>query len=89
MEKIYKTLNGLYKELGKTEKMEELEACQYWNCDTKEGAIECLKEEIEFYENELENKRKSMEDEESSDGLDEGFSSWVDVNSMFVKYTVL
>lgn len=62
--------------------MSELEACEFCGVDSKEDGIQAINEEIEYYESKI--KELNGDSEESTYGLDPAFSSWKEVNSMFV-----
>ncbi len=60
-------LNDLYKLLEQVQMANEFTACIICNTDTKQEAIECIQQEIDFYECQLkENERYECED----DGMD-------------------
>ena len=77
-------LNQLYIEFEKVEKMNELEACEYGACDSKQGYLEAIQEEINYYENQIKELEKAEELEENNDwrisGLDPAFGSWYEFN---------
>ena len=75
-------LNNLYIELEKVENMSELEACEFCGTDSKEEGLEAIQEEIDYYESML--RESESEESDYTLGLDPAFSSWYQVNSMFV-----
>lgn len=72
----------LEKELSDIEKMEDNKVCEMYNVDYKHEAIQGFGEEIEYAKSLIEDEE--VEDEETFDRLDPAFSSWEQVNSMFV-----
>ena len=78
-------LNNLYIELEKVERMSELEACDFCNADSKQDALEAIQSEIDYYEEAIRENEESEEIPECSCyHLDPAFSSWSQVNAMFV-----
>ena len=75
-------LDNLYIELEKVENMSELEACEFCGSDSKEDALEAIQCEIDYYESML--RDNEQDDDDFRHGLDPAFSSWYQVNSMFV-----
>ena len=72
-------LEKLYSELEQVESMAELEACEFCGADSKDEALEAIQCEIDYYEDAL-----REEEQEDSFGLDPAFSSWAEVNRMFI-----
>ena len=82
-ENYQRQLDELYSELEMVINMSELEACEYGNCDSKQEHLEAIQEEIDY----CEEKIRELESEDvvtSAYNLDPAFSSWYQVNSMFV-----
>ena len=52
-EKIELELSKSYEELEQVERMSELEACEFGNTNSKQEYIECIEEEIKYYQSEL------------------------------------
>ena len=79
-------LSELNNELELVHMMGELEACEFCGTDTKEDGIEGIMCEIEYYQSKLDERNRSVEEEDAEPtyGLDPAFSSWYQVNSMFV-----
>lgn len=63
--------------------MSEESACEYMNSNSKEDALEAIQCEIDYYEESL-RELESEDEVTSSYNLDPAFSSWSQVNSMFV-----
>ena len=55
MDKSYieNQLTGLYEDLEKAQKMSDEVVCDYFNVDFRKEAVDCLNEEIDFYESKL------------------------------------
>ena len=83
-DKIERELDKLTLELARVKMMDERQACEFCNTDSKAEAIEAYETEIALYKMQLE----ELEDEEAreeSEGLDPAFSSWSQVMGMFYK----
>ena len=78
-EKIELELSKLYEELEQVERMSELEACEFGNTNSKQEYIECIEEEIKYYQSELHEIQAELEKEEDN-GLDPAFGSWYEFN---------
>lgn len=78
-EKIELELSKLYEELEMVERMSELEACEFGNTNSKQEYIECIEEEIKYYQSELDEIQAELEKEEDN-GLDPAFGSWYEFN---------
>ena len=78
-EKIELELSKLYEELEQVERMSELEACEFGNKNSKQEYIECIEEEIKYYQSELDEIQAELEKEEDN-GLDPAFGSWYELN---------
>lgn len=78
-EKIELELSKLYEELEQVERMSELEACEFGNTNSKQEYIECIEEEIKYYQSELDEIQAELEKEEDN-GLDPAFGSWYEFN---------
>ena len=76
-EKLESVLIKLYEELELVESMSEEEACEFGNTNSKQEYIECIEEEIKYYQSELDEIQAELEKEEY-DGLDPAFGSWSD-----------
>lgn len=63
--------------------MSEEAACEYMNSNSKEDALEAIQCEIDYYEESL-RELESEDEVTSAYNLDPAFSSWSQVNSMFV-----
>lgn len=61
---IEKELNGLYADLENLERIDEATACEVYSVDCKDDIIECINEEIKFYEKELEALYTEDEDDD-------------------------
>ena len=86
-EKIERELNELTTELEQIKNMNEQQACEFCNTDSKAEAIEAYKTEIALFKMDLqeldeEEARASIED---NGGLDPAFRSWDEVFGMFYK----
>ena len=78
-EKIELELSKLYEELEQVKRMSELEACEFGNTNSKQEYIECIEEEIKYYQSELDEIQAELEKEEDN-GLDPAFGSWYEFN---------
>lgn len=78
-EKIELELSKSYEELEQVERMSELEACEFGNTNSKQEYIECIEEEIKYYQSELDEIQAELEKEEDN-GLDPAFGSWYEFN---------
>lgn len=78
-EKIELELSKLYEELEQVERMSELEACEFGNTNSKQEYIECIEEEIKYYQSELDEIQAELEKEEDN-GLNPAFGSWYEFN---------
>lgn len=67
--RIEKELNGLYADLENLERIDEATACEVYSVDCKDDIIECINEEIKFYEKELE-ELEALYAEDEDDGMD-------------------
>ena len=76
-EKLESVLIKLYEELELVESMSEEEACEFGNTNSKQEYIECIEEEIKYYQSELDEIQAEL-DKEEDDGLDPAFGSWSD-----------
>lgn len=83
-EKIEQELDRLTLELARVKMMNEQEACEFSNSNSKAEAIEAYETEIELFNMQLE-ELDEEEAREESDGLDPAFSSWSQVFGMFYK----
>lgn len=83
-ENIERELDKLTLELARVKMMDEQQACEFCNSDSKAEAVECYETEIELYKMQLE-ELDEEEAREESDGLDPAFSSWSQVLGMFYK----
>lgn len=83
---IQENLEKLSQELEQVKDMSELEACEFCGTDSKADGIEGIQLEIEFYQKSLKQIQDELdeEDREPDYGLDGAFSSWYQVNSMFI-----
>lgn len=79
-------LDKLMQEFSLVSNMTEPQACEYQNVDCKADALEAIQCEIDYYKSEIEELQAELneEDAEPTYGLDPAFSSWKEVNSMFV-----
>ena len=85
LQKSQEELDRLMQEFGLVSLMDEAQACEYMNADSKADALEAIQENIDFYRSQVEELESEYdEDAESDNGLDMAFSSWYQVNSMFV-----
>lgn len=66
---IERELNGLYADLENLERIDEATACEAYSVDCKDDIIECINEEIKFYEKELE-ELEALYAEDEDDGMD-------------------
>lgn len=82
-EKLELELSKLYVELEQVERMGELEACEYSNTDSKLDALEAIQCEIDYCEDAI-RELESEDEVTSAYNLDPAFSSWSQVNAMFV-----
>lgn len=82
-ERLELELSKLYIELEQVERMSELEACEFGNTNSKQEYLECIQCEIDYYEESL-RELESEDEVTSAYNLDPAFSSWSQVNSMFV-----
>ena len=80
-EKIERELDKLTLELARVKMMNEQEACEFCNTDSKAEAIEAYETEIALFKMDL--QELDEEAREESDGLDPAFSSWSQVLGMF------
>lgn len=83
-EKIEQELDRLTLELARVKMMNEQEACEFCNSNSKAEAIEAYETEIALFKMQLE-ELDEEEAREESDGLDPAFSSWSQVMGMFYK----
>lgn len=83
-ENIERELDKLTLELARVKMMDEQEACEFCNVDSKAEAIECYETEIALFNMQLE-ELDEEEAREESYGLDPAFSSWSQVFGMFYK----
>ena len=83
-ENIERELDKLTLELARVKMMDEQQACEFCNSDSKAEAVECYETEIALYKMQLE-ELDEEEAREESDGLDPAFSSWSQVLGMFYK----
>lgn len=82
VEKIKEELDSLKVELQSVKSMSECNVMALYNADSKADIIEIIEEEITVMQNDLE--QAIAESRCSLDRLDPAFSSWEQVNSMFV-----
>lgn len=85
-EKIQRELDKLTLELARIELMNEQQACEFCNTDSKAEAIEAYNTEIALFKmdlQELDEEERSRQ--EDNGGLDPAFSSWSQVQGMFYK----
>lgn len=83
--KIERELNELTTELEQIKNMNEQQACEFCNTDSKAEAIEAYETEIALFNMQLE-ELDEEEAREENDGLDPAFSSWTEVFGMFYKF---
>lgn len=76
-EKLELELSKLYEELAIVESMSEEQTCEFGNTNSKQEYIECIEEEIKYYQSELDEIQAEL-DKEEDDGLDPAFGSWSD-----------
>lgn len=83
---LQENLDNLFQELEQVQNMSEADACEHCGTDTKEEGIEGIQEEIEYYQDKVNELQAELdeEDREPDYGLDGAFSSWRQVNEMFV-----
>lgn len=80
---MYKAeLKQVLEEYDKIASINEDDACRHCMADSKEEALEAIKEEIEFLNHMIE--KEEFESDDYTYYLDPAFSSWEDVNKMFV-----
>lgn len=85
LKKSQEELGRLMQEFELVSLMDETQACEYMNAESKADALEAIQENIDFYKTQVEELESEYdEDAESDNGLDMAFSSWYQVNSMFV-----